>query len=112
MLEAVIALARDGGIVAADEDVAQFHIARNLDAVRDDAAVEFRARGDAYVKAVVEALKGTPHAQRWFPGILAGETVAAVAPAAPAEGRYEDLVNPATGEVFAAAPVSTSSRMT
>ena len=29
--------------------------------------------------AVVEALKGTPHAQRWFPGILAGETVAALA---------------------------------
>jgi alkylation response protein AidB-like acyl-CoA dehydrogenase len=29
--------------------------------------------------AVVEALKGTPHAGRWFPGILAGETVAALA---------------------------------
>src|SRR5687767_6434261 len=29
--------------------------------------------------AVVEALKGTPHAQRWFPGILSGETVAALA---------------------------------
>jgi alkylation response protein AidB-like acyl-CoA dehydrogenase len=29
--------------------------------------------------AVVEALKGTPHAQRWYPGILAGETVAAIA---------------------------------
>ncbi len=29
--------------------------------------------------AAVEALKGTPHAQRWFPGILAGETVAALA---------------------------------
>ena len=29
--------------------------------------------------AVVEALKGTPHAQRWFPGILAGDTVAALA---------------------------------
>jgi alkylation response protein AidB-like acyl-CoA dehydrogenase len=29
--------------------------------------------------AVVEALKGTAHAQRWFPGILAGETVAALA---------------------------------
>ncbi len=27
----------------------------------------------------VEALKGTPHAARWFPGILAGETVAALA---------------------------------
>jgi alkylation response protein AidB-like acyl-CoA dehydrogenase len=29
--------------------------------------------------AVVEALKGTPHGERWFPGILAGETVAALA---------------------------------
>ena len=29
--------------------------------------------------AVVEALKGTPHGQRWFPGILAGDTVAALA---------------------------------
>jgi alkylation response protein AidB-like acyl-CoA dehydrogenase len=29
--------------------------------------------------AAVEALKGTPHAQRWFPGILGGETVAALA---------------------------------
>jgi betaine-aldehyde dehydrogenase len=28
------------------------------------------------------------------------------APAAPAEGRYEDLIDPATGEVFASAPVS------
>src|SRR3954464_8450343 len=28
------------------------------------------------------------------------------AAAAPAEGRYEDLIDPATGEVFAAAPVS------
>jgi alkylation response protein AidB-like acyl-CoA dehydrogenase len=29
--------------------------------------------------AVVEALKGTPHARRWFPGILAGDTVATLA---------------------------------
>lgn len=29
--------------------------------------------------AAVEAMKGTPHADRWFPGILAGETVAAFA---------------------------------
>ncbi|RYD51252.1 MAG: acyl-CoA dehydrogenase, partial [Sphingomonadales bacterium] len=29
--------------------------------------------------AAVEALKSTPHAARWFPGILAGETVAALA---------------------------------
>jgi alkylation response protein AidB-like acyl-CoA dehydrogenase len=29
--------------------------------------------------AVVEALKGTPHARRWFPGIIAGDTVAALA---------------------------------
>jgi alkylation response protein AidB-like acyl-CoA dehydrogenase len=29
--------------------------------------------------AAVEALKGTAHAERWFPGILAGETVAALA---------------------------------
>ncbi|UZK66766.1 acyl-CoA dehydrogenase family protein [Sphingomonas sp. M1-B02] len=29
--------------------------------------------------AAVEALKSTPHAPRWFPGILAGETVAALA---------------------------------
>ncbi|RYY42998.1 MAG: acyl-CoA dehydrogenase [Sphingomonadales bacterium] len=29
--------------------------------------------------AAVEAIKGTPHAARWFPGILAGETVAALA---------------------------------
>src|SRR3954468_19732956 len=29
--------------------------------------------------AVVEALKGTPHGARWFPRILAGETVAALA---------------------------------
>ncbi|MFA6124873.1 acyl-CoA dehydrogenase family protein [Sphingomonas sp.] len=29
--------------------------------------------------AAVEALKGTAHAARWFPGILAGETVAALA---------------------------------
>ena len=29
--------------------------------------------------AAVEALKGTPHADRWYPGIVAGETVAAVA---------------------------------
>src|SRR3954464_7256964 len=29
--------------------------------------------------AVVEALKGTKHRERWYPGILAGETVAALA---------------------------------
>jgi alkylation response protein AidB-like acyl-CoA dehydrogenase len=29
--------------------------------------------------AAVEAMKGTPHADRWFPGILAGETIAALA---------------------------------
>ena len=29
--------------------------------------------------AAVAALKGTPHAARWFPGILGGETVAALA---------------------------------
>jgi len=29
--------------------------------------------------AAVEALKGTPHADRWFPGIIAGETVAGLA---------------------------------
>jgi alkylation response protein AidB-like acyl-CoA dehydrogenase len=29
--------------------------------------------------AAVEALKGTPHAERWFPGIVAGDTVAALA---------------------------------
>ena len=29
--------------------------------------------------AAVEALKGTPHAERYFPGIIAGETVAALA---------------------------------
>lgn len=29
--------------------------------------------------AVVEALKGTAHRERWFPGILAGDTVAALA---------------------------------
>ena len=29
--------------------------------------------------AAVAALKGTPHAGRWFPGIVAGETVAALA---------------------------------
>ncbi|MBY0583742.1 MAG: acyl-CoA/acyl-ACP dehydrogenase [Sphingomonas sp.] len=29
--------------------------------------------------AAVEALKGTPHAARWFPGIIAGDTVAALA---------------------------------
>ena len=29
--------------------------------------------------AAVEALKGTAHAERWFPGIVAGETVAALA---------------------------------
>ena len=29
--------------------------------------------------AFVEAVRGTPHAARWYPGILAGETVAAVA---------------------------------
>ncbi len=29
--------------------------------------------------AAVEALKGTPHADKWFPGIIAGETVAALA---------------------------------
>jgi alkylation response protein AidB-like acyl-CoA dehydrogenase len=29
--------------------------------------------------AAVEALKGTPHAAKWFPGILSGETVAALA---------------------------------
>ncbi|OWK32562.1 acyl-CoA dehydrogenase [Sphingomonas mucosissima] len=29
--------------------------------------------------AAVEAMKGTPHAERWFPGIVAGETVAALA---------------------------------
>ncbi|HEX8302255.1 acyl-CoA dehydrogenase family protein [Sphingomonas sp.] len=29
--------------------------------------------------AAVEALQGTPHAARWYPGILAGETVAALA---------------------------------
>ena len=29
--------------------------------------------------AAVQALEGTPHAARWFPGIIAGETVAALA---------------------------------
>jgi len=29
--------------------------------------------------AAVEALRGTPHAERWYPGIVAGETVAALA---------------------------------
>ena len=29
--------------------------------------------------AAVEALKGTPHADRWFPGILAGDAIAALA---------------------------------
>src|SRR5215470_7041112 len=29
--------------------------------------------------AAVEALKGTPHAGHWFPGILSGQTVAALA---------------------------------
>lgn len=29
--------------------------------------------------AAVEALKGSPHADRWFPGIVAGDTVAALA---------------------------------
>jgi alkylation response protein AidB-like acyl-CoA dehydrogenase len=29
--------------------------------------------------AAVEALKGTPHAAKWFPGILSGDTVAALA---------------------------------
>ncbi|HEU4961686.1 MAG TPA: acyl-CoA dehydrogenase family protein [Sphingomonas sp.] len=29
--------------------------------------------------AAVAALRGTPHGERWFPGILAGETVAALA---------------------------------
>jgi len=29
--------------------------------------------------AAVEALKGTPHAARWFPGIVGGETIAALA---------------------------------
>ncbi len=29
--------------------------------------------------AAVEALKGTPHAAKWFPGILSGETIAALA---------------------------------
>ena len=29
--------------------------------------------------AAVEALRGTPHADRWYPGIVAGETVAALA---------------------------------
>jgi alkylation response protein AidB-like acyl-CoA dehydrogenase len=29
--------------------------------------------------ATVEALKDTPHAERWFPGILAGESIAALA---------------------------------
>ncbi|RIA46640.1 alkylation response protein AidB-like acyl-CoA dehydrogenase [Hephaestia caeni] len=29
--------------------------------------------------AAVEALKGTPHAERWFPGIIAGDAVAALA---------------------------------
>ncbi|WP_129793161.1 acyl-CoA dehydrogenase family protein [Sphingosinicella sp. CPCC 101087] len=29
--------------------------------------------------AFVEAVKDTPHAERWFPGILAGDTVAAIA---------------------------------
>jgi len=29
--------------------------------------------------AAVEALRGTPHAERWYPGIVTGETVAALA---------------------------------
>ncbi|HEX8553477.1 MAG TPA: acyl-CoA dehydrogenase family protein [Sphingomonas sp.] len=29
--------------------------------------------------AAIEALKGTPHAERWFPGIVAGDVVAALA---------------------------------
>src|SRR6476660_370507 len=37
--------------------------------------------------AAVRALEGTPHADRWFPGIVAGETVAALAID---EGRHHD----------------------
>jgi alkylation response protein AidB-like acyl-CoA dehydrogenase len=41
--------------------------------------------------AVVEALKGTPHAERWFPGILTGETVAALALDEGRKHRPEDI---------------------
>ena len=44
--------------------------------------------------AAVEALKGTPHAARWFPGILAGETVAALAID---EGKHHDPARIALG---------------
>jgi alkylation response protein AidB-like acyl-CoA dehydrogenase len=41
--------------------------------------------------AVVEALKGTSHAERWFPGIIAGDTVAAVAVDEGRKHRPEDI---------------------
>ena len=41
--------------------------------------------------AFVEAVKGTAHAARWFPGILAGETVAALAVDEGAKHRPDDI---------------------
>jgi alkylation response protein AidB-like acyl-CoA dehydrogenase len=41
--------------------------------------------------AFVEALKGTAHRERWFPGILAGETVAALAIDEGAKHRPENI---------------------
>jgi alkylation response protein AidB-like acyl-CoA dehydrogenase len=41
--------------------------------------------------ATVEALKGTKHAERWFPGILAGDTVAALALDEGAKHRPEEI---------------------
>src|SRR4051794_38019480 len=49
VLKSMLALARDGGVVAADEDVAQLDSARDLHAVRDDAAVEVCAGRDAAI---------------------------------------------------------------
>src|SRR3546814_11477999 len=40
--------------------------------------------------AAVEALKGTPHAERWFPGIIAGDAVAALAIDEGAKHRSEE----------------------
>jgi alkylation response protein AidB-like acyl-CoA dehydrogenase len=46
--------------------------------------------------AVVEALRGTPHRERWLPGILAGETVAALAVDEGAKHRPEAIATLAT----------------
>src|SRR5207248_960958 len=49
VFDAVLAVARDGGIVAADREVSEIRRRGYLDTVRDDAGVEHDARRDAAI---------------------------------------------------------------